>query len=160
MPSPLAAGSGAPMLLQVILPDNRTILSTALASLFPIAKEDRYGGAGSNYTVQESDLKFRDLIQGLLRDSTHAAQLQTVFGHYYHSDAHLPSSAAQGASASHTPRKVTNNLILQGSSRDATHWFIDSVGTRWGLQAVVMAESNKEWAPGEIERIGDGEWSD
>ncbi len=139
MPSPRrAAGGGrpapSPWLLQVILPDNETILSVQLTKLSRAADE----------------LTFVELIDALLADSANATALRTVFGARFKPHKGGAEGLSQGASASVRSR-------IEGSSRDATHWRLDEHGTRWGLQAVIVSEANRQWAPGEVERIGDGE---
>lgn len=158
----LHSNASMPMLVQAILPDNKTILSASLSSISKKnSKRRREEASASLQDDIAEELTFIDLIEALLSDQANSAQLKRVFGDYYIT----PGTAGSPSPFSHSSSKagsgsrrgdVQEEAILQGSSRDGTHWYIDQRGTRWGLQAVVISDANREWMPGEVERIGEG----
>ena len=144
-----------PMLVQAILPDNKTILSASLSSISKRnIKRRRVDASARTGSDIAEELTFIDLIEALLNDQANSAQLKRVFGDYYIPPGTTPPPSSAGRSGK---ERAHEEAILQGSSRDGTHWYIDQRGTRWGLQAVVISDANREWMPGEVERIGEGE---
>lgn len=76
-----------------------------------------------------------DLLRALLSDAANAGSLQRVFG------AHFDAAAAQE----------------QDAGQAGATWRIDGSGMSWALQTVESSSSNREWAEGELEALGDGE---
>lgn len=117
-------------LLQVILPDNVSILNAYLPS------------------SSSASSSIRDLIRSLLADSANKEQLASTFDGAF---------AAQGWRTEDAVGSSEAEGAAQVADVQREVWYRDAKGRPWAMQAVEVSEANREWTPEELKELGNGE---